>query len=357
MEQVSTAISEKSIHLIETYIAGIFSNSKRKNCSAMAEELSISHDSVSRGLREAEKNIRHLQEGLLMIVESFIHEPGVKMVIDDTLLAKQFAQEIEGLFTNYDSSSKTYIKSLCIVVFGVSYKNIFFPLDFFVWLPHAILQDAYVKKRELAMQLIKKHRNLIGSATLLIDGLYAYQDVMRELSEMGVAFVARMHANRVVEIENIAQQIKQHASLKPSKNAQAKMQFGTWKEMALYFVCVRRKTKKADPFFVFLVSNQKKLAKEYVKLYKQRWPIEKFFRTAKQKLGLSECQSISITKQKAHIFTVFLAFARVAKKTLNSRESSTDQSINSMRRSIREAIVEKHNLIKTLVSLSKFRTA
>lgn len=350
MKQSSTTISEKSIASIETYISGILSNSKRKNCSAMAEELSSSHDTVYRALKEAAQNINHLQQKLLLQVQDFIDDPQVKTVIDDTLLAKQFAEIIEGLFNNYDPSSKTYVKSISIIVFGLSYKNIFFPLDFMFWFPRDIAQDKYLKKKELAMQLINKHRKLIGSKILIIDGLYAYEDFMRTLTCMGIRFLARMHANRVVEIENNKQQLKKHRALKPSKNAKAKMQIGKWKDMELYFTCVRMKVKNADPAFVFLVANWQESAKDYVAIYKERWPIEKFFRTSKQKLGLAQCQSTSIDKQKAHIFSVFVAFTRMAKKTLHSKLISVDDSINQLRRNKQRNIINSSFSAETLIN-------
>ncbi len=50
-----------------------------------------------------------------------------------------------------------------------------------------------------------------------------------------------------------------------------------------------------------------------------------FFRTAKQKLGLQECQSRSIVKQKAHFYFVFLSYTYLqiechAKKAKNVEE-------------------------------------
>jgi hypothetical protein len=42
--------------------------------------------------------------------------------------------------------------------------------------------------------------------------------------------------------------------------------------------------------------------KQHILAYEHHWPIEKFFRTAKQHLGVRDCQSTSIKKQRAHIF-------------------------------------------------------
>ncbi len=52
-----------------------------------------------------------------------------------------------------------------------------------------------------------------------------------------------------------------------------------------------------------------RIAKNHVKYYNQRWCVEKFIRTAKQHLGLGDCQSTSVKKQQAHIYLVMYAYA------------------------------------------------
>ena len=49
-------------------------------------------------------------------------------------------------------------------------------------------------------------------------------------------------------------------------------------------------------------------AKEYIKIYAERWAIEKMFRTMKQSLGLSASIARKIENQAAHIHGVFFAY-------------------------------------------------
>jgi SRSO17 transposase len=46
-----------------------------------------------------------------------------------------------------------------------------------------------------------------------------------------------------------------------------------------------------------------------MRIYGYRWNIEKFFRTAKQSLGLTHCQSTKKKLQENHIMNVFCAYA------------------------------------------------
>ena len=50
---------------------------------------------------------------------------------------------------------------------------------------------------------------------------------------------------------------------------------------------------------------------EHLSSYNLRWNIEKFFRTIKQYLGLSHCQSTKIKHQNAHINSVFISYALI----------------------------------------------
>ena len=58
-----------------------------------------------------------------------------------------------------------------------------------------------------------------------------------------------------------------------------------------------------------------------VKLYRIRWKIEMFHRTAKQYLGLSDCQMRNIESQLQHVLNVMLAYAKASvQKTELSRQ-------------------------------------
>ena len=116
-----------------------------------------------------------------------------------------------------------------------------------------------------------------------------------------------------------------------SKNEKSKVLLGNWKNIELYFVCTLRINKHGEKTIVFLVSNIKAAARDYVIEYDKRWIIEVMIRTSKQKLGISECQARDINKQKAHIYAVFLSYACLAKKALHSKEKSTDIFINELR--------------------------
>jgi len=55
------------------------------------------------------------------------------------------------------------------------------------------------------------------------------------------------------------------------------------------------------------------------------------FRTLKQSLGIKDCQSTSIQKQRAHIFATFLAFAEIEKQKIFKKKKSPEQVLKKIR--------------------------
>ena len=84
--------------------------------------------------------------------------------------------------------------------------------------------------------------------------------------------------------------------------------------MSLYFSSHKRKNKRGDYVFTYIVSNMNMEPKKYYDIYQARWAIEKMFRTIKQSLGFSHCQCIELERQKAHIYMVFISYSFLEKE-------------------------------------------
>lgn len=83
-----------------------------------------------------------------------------------------------------------------------------------------------------------------------------------------------------------------------------------------------------------------------VKLYGYRWNIEKFFRTAKQKLGLNDCQSRKFERQKGHIVNVFIAY-------IVAQYERVKQKLRNVKMAIKSII--SRNLKNSNYAIQRFR--
>ncbi|MBA2307495.1 transposase [Candidatus Dependentiae bacterium] len=103
--------------------------------------------------------------------------------------------------------------------------------------------------------------------------------------------------------------LKQHPALKLRRNEHSRTIKAEWHGLMLYYTVEKRKDKKGETSIVFLVSNFSASFKEYVRIYKLIWSIETFHRTAKQSLGLKNCQSTKLDMQKVRICNLFSIYA------------------------------------------------
>lgn len=115
----------------------------------------------------------------------------------------------------------------------------------------------------------------------------------------------RFHSNRVITYNQFKGQIRHYEKLKLSGRRPMRTVKANWYNMALHFTAFRRVNKCDRIIITYQVSNWKCSAREHVRAYEYRWHIEKFFRTAKQHLGLNVCQSRKAILQQNHLLNVF----------------------------------------------------
>ena len=72
-------------------------------------------------------------------------------------------------------------------------------------------------------------------------------------------------------------------------------------------------------------------AKDHVKAYVRRWPIDKSFRSMKQYCGLTDCQMCREDNQVFHIFNVFFADSITTLKKIVNGKNAVDDIVNEWR--------------------------
>ena len=133
----------------------------------------------------------------------------------------------------------------------------------------------------------------------------------------------KISRSRKVKTKNNNVQLKLNPSLKLLRNQRSAKMLAEYANCELYFSVQKRKDKNGEYSTIFLVSNMNLKAKEYLIIYDGRWNIEIMFRTLKQYLGLSQCQSKNLEYQKAHIYSSFFSYGFIQheKKTYSFKNS------------------------------------
>ncbi len=288
------------------YVCGLVSSTFRKNCESLGRFLGLSGDRMLRTLNAAPATSGELFE----LAAEFLNSKSAYLIIDDTLIEKMYSRLIAGTSDNYDSSGNMVYRSLCAVVAMVTDGKWAIPVDHLLWVNKELLEEGeYRKKTDLAKLLILAVIREMPIKIVILDGLYASVDLIQWLNERSIKFEMRIHSNRVITVGDKTLRIDLFFAGLMNGKKQYRTVGGSWRSISgLYFTAVKRENRNGENQVVYQVSNYEAEPRKHVQVYGYRWNIEKFFRTAKQHLGLKDCQSRSRQTQSNHLMNVFLAY-------------------------------------------------
>jgi Transposase DDE domain len=308
-------------------IALLLSTSPRKTFESLGRQMEISGDTVSRLLDLKSPNLKDLIDA----AQKIFRRKRPYLIIDDTLILKIYSRCIEGTSDNYYSGDGVTYRSICSITAMITDGTIAIPIDQSIWTSHEVDPVNYMKKASLAQELITRIQMHEKIDIVIMDGLYATKEMIKWLNESKISFEMRFHSNRVVEVKGGRYQIKECPLLKLKGRRTERTIRASWHGINLYFTAVKRLLKKGKFITVFQVSNYKASARNHIRLYGYRWNIEKFFRTAKQHLGLNDCQSRKIGKQKNHILNVFVAYTIAQFECVKRKYKNVETAIKSIK--------------------------
>jgi hypothetical protein len=260
--------------------------------------------------------------------------------IDGTCLVKDFARNIEMLAVDYDGVLKNSMCGLSIMVCSLLVGRNAFPIDFRFW-RNAVDKIGWDEKRnknyktkiELAIGLIKAYKDIIIFDYVAMDGAFCSEKMINFVNDEKLNYTMRIARDRVVMINGKLLQLRYQPALKLIRNERCKSANGFYKCCACTFTVHKQKQKNGKWKVMFIISNMKLSAKDHVVAYSKRWGIEKCFRTMKQSLGLKDCQMLSSTKQRHHIFNVFLAYSMATIEKIANKKKSVEEILKIWRNS------------------------
>jgi hypothetical protein len=170
---------------------------------------------------------------------------------------------------------------------------------------------------------------------------------MSFLIEKNIPFVMRAATNRVISCNGVKKALKEHPALKLRKNEHTRTIKAEWNGLNLSFTSEKRKDKNGDISIVFLVANFETVPKNYVAIYRLRWNIEIFYRTAKQSLGLKDCQSTNLAMHKVRLYHVFYSYTFLQHQKIVQKFSNVESVIRYFQSGNEE------ELLRALASFSK----
>jgi len=325
-------VTQKIVQKFSLNVLLILRTSERKNFSSLAKCNNVSYRSIYITEQEASDCIECAKKYLIGLICSLAtKDTKGRLLIDFTDIAKPFSKCIPDVTYDYSGSSKRVEKGLSLGVAVWSNGIVSIPFSFETWLRKKDAGNAYKTKIELAQELILSAGQVIPFAEVMLDGAFASQKMIRFLVELKQNFTMRIPRNRVVNIGSKSFQLRHCPAFKFNKNKKFKTICARYKRFQCYFTAHKRKTKNDNFEVVFIISNVKRTPQEHIVAYKKRWPQEKFHRTAKQKLGLADCQSTYRIKQHAHIFLVMTTYSQLELMKIYKKKKSPEEIVNLFR--------------------------
>lgn len=311
---------QKSANL-SSYSAAILQTVGKKNCKNMGQETKKSHDIFYNHLNDDPQNAKLLS---YKWVNKVFGKKHLDLIIDDTTIAKPYSKEIEGADYVWDSSSGKSIIGLsmitCLLTDGE--KNL--PIDCAPYISKKLSGHNAMTKSELALLVIRDWKDQINIKRVVADAHYSTKSFIKDLHDVGVDFLMKITATKNVKIGEKIGQLKE--LLKPQKNSKTGRVKGFFDGTPCYFYFVKYQEK-----VLYFISSRLIHRKHVASVYKTRWKIETFHRTAKQLLGLKDCQSRSYEKQIRHMFYVIEAYAYAELLRIKLKYQNVESVIHLMR--------------------------
>jgi hypothetical protein len=330
IKEVTANLSKKA----SLHVALMIMTPERKNYASMARSNNLLYQDVYIDKREAEEYLTEAGKFLIELIKDIATEenPGY-LLVDFSMLLKQFSEKIPQVTYDYNGVGKVTSKGFSVGFIFWSNGKITIPFDFGLWLRKKDAGDVYKKKTEITIELINIARaNNIPFSEVKLDGAFACVEMLAFLEKEKIRHTMRIPSNRKIETAEGAYKLSEHPALKLKGNEKYKTIVASYKGFTRYFTAHKRKGVRGSSEVVYIISAvENRSAKEHVEAYDKRWPAEKCFRTGKQHLGLTHCQSTDATKQRLHIFFAMMSYAILERLKNDNKKKSPEQVLHHLR--------------------------
>jgi len=317
-----------------------------KNFTAMSKFNRVSADTMQRKLQSEDLS----RKEMLNISQSFFKKNSVLyLVCDETFSHHKYSKLIEGTDDHFDSKIYQEIRSHKILTFGITDGKHFLPIASYFLFGKMLSKKQNPSRDEIVQNVVMKTKKDFPTKNIILvaDGAFGKIKMLRWCMQNKVDAEFRMTKSYKVTFKNKFEKIQDIEDLQPKGRQAARTIQAIWHDMNLYITAQKRIDKKGNKTVVYQVSTYLAKPSQHVKIYKKRWTIEKMFRTAKQYLGLQECQSTKDQTQLNHIASVLLAYSHVIVEQKRRGLKSAEEAIKALKLQ-NERLLKKSNKLNNL---------
>lgn len=316
--------------ILEYPVLTIVSIGKR-SFESMGKLINRSGDTVKRCLHPAEDSFQSIQQ---IATDVFKNKNKLIVIVDDTLVKKFFSKCMRGAGLFYDTKLCRLIMAYRLLAVAVTDGRYTIPIKCVFLFAKELVDQPIESKTDLVKKLFIGIEKLFPKKLFVFvgDGAFASISLLNWGIETKRSLEVRMHRNRKVTYKGKLVAIRDIKELNPKGRQMARTITATWHGLQIEITAHRRINKHGEESVVYQAATYKAKPSEHVAHYKKRWPVEKFFRTAKQHLGLQECFSTNIDTQLNHMAAVLLAYSIVQWEMKKRKYKTPEETIRALKR-------------------------
>jgi len=324
--------------LLDLYTDYLLSSFGQTTATGLSKVLdgAVSHDKITRLLRENQFNSKNLWHEVKPIVREFENDSAC-LIFDDSLLEKPYTDENEIIGWFYDHSENRNKKGInLLTAFYHSQKPdddlpLRIPVAFECVKKDVSYTDtktgknkrtSSVTKNELMQQMIKQCiRNQLKFQYVLADSWFASSDNMLFIHRKKKFFLMDMKSNRLIALSQKDRSAGNWIRLDELIINQKTPVKVFLKDLEIpVLLCKQVFTNKdGSAGEMYLVTNNLKLlSDDFDTFYKKRWGVEEYHKSIKQNTGAEKSPTRTERTQQNHLFASMLAYVKLEKlKSVN----------------------------------------
>ena len=277
----------------DLYCQFLLASQRNFTVTQAADLAAIPHDTITRWLTNTKLTPNILWEH----VEHLVEKEGGVLVVDDSVIAKQYSRshELPLLSYQYSGAYHKVIQGIGLVnLVLVGKDNVCTPIDYRIFSKKIDGMTKHMHMQE--MLTLALHRG-IKPGVVVFDHWYGSVKNFKFLEKHKLIWVTTLSGNRIVDFgEHIADKDIPERGLVVHLRA-----YG--------FIKVFKIFSQAKGEVEYVATNKLDMTLLDIKtVAAQRWKIEEYHRGLKQTTGIEKCQSRTQRSQRNHIFCAIISF-------------------------------------------------
>lgn len=312
--------------LLDLYSDYLISQNHHATATGLAALLDgeISHDQVSRFLREGDSGSKDLWAYVKPHVRKHEQDSGGVLIVDDTISEKSYTDENAVNCWHYSHAKGRCTKGINLLSCLVRYGDIALPIGYDIVRKDVLYSDLKTRETRRKSRITKNEMftaqiqqamdNRVRFDYVLADNWFGSKANMAFVNALGKSFIFGIKSNRCVATTEHDAKCGRYQQVKQLEWEDGVSSTVYLKDIAFPVQLLKKIFKNEDGStgVLYLVTNNLSIdASRIHEVYQKRWRIEEFHKSIKQNASLSKSPTKTIRTQCNHLFSSMVAFCKL----------------------------------------------